>query len=80
MHFTITASFSNKKRIFIIHNTAYLPFTPKRPTIQGRINRSTLPYPMEAKRENPSAPYGGVLRPFSVRDAFGTQAKVCLHV
>jgi hypothetical protein len=42
--------FSNKKRIFIIHNSASLPFTPKRPTIQGRINRSTLPYPMEAKK------------------------------
>lgn len=42
--------FSNKKRIFIIHNSAHLHFARKWITIQGRINRSTLPYPMEAKK------------------------------
>ena len=43
-------SFLNKRRIFITHNSDYLPFAPKRPTIHGRINRSTLPYPMETKK------------------------------
>lgn len=51
MHFyNYRILFSNKKRIFTTHDSASLHFAQKRITIQGRINRSTLPYPMEAKK------------------------------
>jgi hypothetical protein len=42
--------FSNKKRIFIIHNSAHLHFAQKWISIHGTISHGTLPYPMEAKK------------------------------
>lgn len=53
---------------------------PSGPLSKEGSTAAPSPTQWKLKRENPSAPYGGVLRPFSVRDAFGTQAKVCLHV
>lgn len=67
-------SFPNKKRIFIIHNSAHLYFAPKWITIHGRVATAPSPTQWKLKRENPSASYGGVLSPSFIRDAFGMRS------
>ena len=61
-----------------MHNSASLYFAQKWITIHGRVATASSPTQWKLKRENPNAPYGGVLSPFSVRDAFGTQITVFL--
>lgn len=85
MHFYNNRTlFPNKKRIFITHNSAHLHFAPKWITIHGTISHGILPYSMEAKKRESKRPLRrsseSFLRSGCLRDAFGTQAKVCLHV
>lgn len=84
MHFYNYRILFQIKREYSQHTTRLLCICAKRITIHGTIRHGILPYSMEAKKRESKRllqrSSETFLRSGCLRDAFGTQAKVCLHV
>lgn len=75
MHFYNYRILFQIKREYSQHTTRLLCILRKRGSLSmGRSDTASSPTQWKLKRENPSASYRGVLRPSSVRDAFGMRS------